>query len=100
MCLSPFLSLYPDPTEVFGLNRRGWELTIREARHQVRKLLNESPSLRRKTVELYVDAYESGRNAALIALKLPEAALPEASPWSLEQILDVSFLPNSHAKEI
>jgi hypothetical protein len=95
-----FLQLAYAPIKTKTLNRRGWELTIREARHQVRKLLNESPSLRRKMVELYVDAYESGRNAALIALKFPEAALPEASPWGLEQILDESFLPNGHANEI
>jgi len=83
-----------------GLNRRGWELSIREARHQIRKLLRESPSLRRKTAELLADAYETGRTAALIALNLPDSALPEASPWTLDQVLDDSFLPgalaNSH----
>jgi uncharacterized protein DUF29 len=93
------LKLAYAPLRTKNLNRRGWELTIREARHQIRKLINESPSLRRKMGELYADAYESGRNAALIALKFPESALPEASPWSLEQVLDEVFLPDGYANE-
>lgn len=85
------------PARMRSLNRRGWELTIREARHQIRKLLNESPSLRGKTAELFADAYETGRNSALLALKLPDAGLPETSPWTLEQVLDDGFLPDGPA---
>jgi hypothetical protein len=79
------------------LNRRGWELTIREARHQLRKLRAESPSLWKRSAELLADAYESGRNSAMIALKLPDSGLPEISPWSLEQIFDDGFLPKDGA---
>jgi hypothetical protein len=89
-----FLKLAHAPARTKALNRRGWELTIREARHQIRKLLNESPSLRRKATELLSDGYESGRTYALIALKLPDAAIPESSPWTVAQILDEGFLPN------
>jgi len=92
-----FLKLVYSSTRMKGLNRRGWELSIREARHQIRKLLRESPSLRRKTAELFADAYETGRNAALIALNLPDSALPEASPCTLAQVLDDSFLPDAPA---
>ncbi len=87
------LKLSYAPAGMKKLNRRGWEITIREARHQIRKLLHESPSLRRKTKELFPDAYDSGRNAALIALKLPDSALPETPPWTAEQILDAGFVP-------
>jgi hypothetical protein len=93
-----FLKLAWAPTRMRSLNRRGWELSIREARHQIRKLLAESPSLRRKTMKLFADAYESGRTATLIALKLPDSALPETSPWSLEQLLDDSFVPDCPPK--
>jgi len=96
-----FLKLAYAPIRVKDQDRRGWELTIREARHQIRKLLNESPSLRRKTAELLVDAYESGRNAGLITLKLPDFRLPESCSWGLEQILDDRFFPAAervHAK--
>ncbi len=89
------LKLAYAPARMKSLNRRGWELSIREARHQIRKLLHESPSLRRKANTLFADAYESGRTAALIALKAPDSGLPESSPWSLEQVLDEDFLANS-----
>ncbi len=87
------LKLAYAPARMKSLNRRGWEVTIREARRQIRRLLTESPSLRRKTREVFPHAYEGGRNAALIALRLPDSALPEASPWTLEQVLEDGFLP-------
>lgn len=77
-----------------SLNRRGWELSIREARHQIRKLLRESPSLRRKTAEILADAYETGRTATLVALNLPDSAVSETPPWTVEQLLDDDFLPD------
>jgi Domain of unknown function DUF29 len=86
------LKLAYAPARMRSLNRRGWELSIREARRQIRRRISESPSLRRKTPEMFPHAYESGRNAALIGLNLPDSALPEASPWTLEQVLDDSFL--------
>ena len=90
-----FLKLTYAPNRKRALNRRAGELTIREAHHQVRKLLNESPSLRPKTAELFPDTYESGRNGAPIALTLRDSAIPEISPWRLEEILDDRFLPNA-----
>lgn len=82
------------PAPMKSLNKRGWELSIREARRQIRRRLSESPSLRRKTLEMFPHSYEGGRNAALIALNFPDSALPETSPWTLDQVLDDSFLPN------
>jgi hypothetical protein len=96
--LEHLLKLVYAPTRTSELNRRGWELTVREARHQIRKLLAESPSLRSKMIDLFLDAYETGRTAALIALKLPDRGLPETCPWSLEQVVDTAFLPDSYAK--
>jgi hypothetical protein len=88
------LKLNYAPARMRSLNRRGWEASIREARHQIRKLLRESPSLRRKTRELFADAYDSGRNAVIIATNLAESALPVTSPWTLEQLLDETFVPH------
>jgi len=86
------LKLNYTPPRMRSLNRRGWQASVREARDQLRKLVRDSPSLRRKMRELFADAYDSGRNAVIIATNLPESALPEASPWSLEQVLDEGFL--------
>ena len=88
------LKLSYTPERPRRLNRRGWEITVREARRQLGRLFDESPSLRRKTREVFPHAYQGGRNAVLIATTLSEAVLPESSPWSLEQVLDEGFIPN------
>ena len=89
-----FLKLAYAPAHMKSLNQRGWELSIREARRQIRRRLSESPSLRRKIREVFPHGYEGGRNAALSALNLPDSALSETSPWTLEQVLGDSFLPD------
>jgi len=75
-------------------NARGWRVSIRSARRQVRKLLNESPSLRPQLEEMLVDAYEDGRLEALRERRLKEDTLPKTSPWTLEQLMDDSFMPD------
>jgi hypothetical protein len=44
---------------------------------------------------MFPHGYEGGRNAALIALNLPDSALPDVTPWTLEQVLDDRFLPEN-----
>jgi hypothetical protein len=74
-------------------NGRGWRLSIRSARRQIRKLLDESPSLRPQLPEMLADAYEDGRLEALRERSLKEDVLPKLSPWTVEQVMDDSFLP-------
>ena len=74
-------------------NARGWRVSVRSARRQMRELLNESPSLWPQLAEMLVRAYEDGRIEALREPSLSEDILPEASPWTLEQIMDDAFLP-------
>jgi hypothetical protein len=42
-------------------NARGWRVSVRSVRRQIRRLLNESLSLRPQLEEMLVDAYENGR---------------------------------------
>jgi hypothetical protein len=72
---------------------RGWRLSVKGARFAVQKLLKDSPSLRPKLEEMLPDAYYSGRLEALRNIGLSEDQLPEASPWTVEQLMDESFLP-------
>lgn len=74
-------------------NARGWELSTRNARDAFRDRLKESPGLRPQLDHLYVSAYREARNDVLKALRLPDSAIPEAPPWTLDEITDDAFLP-------
>lgn len=74
-------------------NARGWRISVRAARRRVQKLLKQSPSLRPQLQEILADAYEDGRLEALRDRRLKEEMLPTESPWTVEQVVDESFLP-------
>jgi hypothetical protein len=78
---------------MFENNARGWELSARNARDGFRDRLEENPGLRPQVDDLYVRAYREARNITLKALRLPDSAIPEAPSWTLEEIIDDSFLP-------
>ena len=69
----------------------GWRGSILEARHRLEMLIEESPSLRSLPAEYLPKAFPWARRKALALTGLER--LPEASPWTIEQILDPDFLP-------
>ena len=79
-------------------NARGRRVSVRSARRQIRRLLNESPSLRPQLEEMLVDGYEDGRLEALRESELTEDILPETSPWTVKQVMD-AFLPDRGAAQ-
>jgi Domain of unknown function DUF29 len=87
------LKLAYAPIRVSRPNRRGWEVTIRSARRRIRRLLNESPSLRNKLGEIFVQGYKDGRDDALAGMGLRDSAISEIPPWTLEQVIDDRFVP-------
>jgi Domain of unknown function DUF29 len=76
---------------------RGWRVSVRSARRQLRELLDESPSLRPQLAEILVRAYGDGRIEALREPRLTEDILPQTSPWTVEQVMDDAFLPDRTA---
>jgi hypothetical protein len=80
-------------------NARLWEGTVRLARFRIRRRLAQNPSLRSKLPELLADGYRAGQIRALATMKLPEDAIPGASPWTLEQVLDDSFWPHRQTEQ-
>jgi hypothetical protein len=74
-------------------NARLWEGTVRLARFKIRRRLAQNPSLCGKLGELFADAYGAGQIRALARMTLPEHAIPTTAPWTLEQVLDDSFVP-------
>jgi hypothetical protein len=68
--------------------RRGkiWQLSIINGRHQIERLLKESPSLTPKVATLIADEYRHARKIAALETGLPSSAFPEACPFTVEQI--------------
>ena len=72
-----------------------WRATIRLQRSKINKLLREMPTLRGVALNELEEAYENSVILAASETELPEAGFPPACPFSLEQILDPEFFPES-----
>ncbi len=71
-----------------------WGGTINEQRRRIRKLLQDSPSLRSFFEGLVDECYEDARVQASIETELPIATFPEACPFPLGEIMDPAFFPD------
>jgi hypothetical protein len=74
--------------------RRLWRLTIRHARREIADDLAENRSLHNHPAEHLNLAYRRARQDAADETGLALEKFPEASPWTIEQILDEDFLPD------
>ncbi|MBF0204026.1 MAG: DUF29 domain-containing protein [Desulfamplus sp.] len=80
---------------VYQPQRRGnsWLATIEAQRLEVIDLLQDNPSLKYQLNKQFEKAY---LKAVLFAVKetdLPKSTFPDESPFSLEQVLDDTYLP-------
>ena len=68
--------------------RRGisWRLSIRNGRHQILNLLDESPSLKSEMDAFIAKEYPLARENAADETGLPLTTFPEQCPFSLEQM--------------
>jgi hypothetical protein len=72
---------------------KSWQLTIREQRLRVRKLLERSPGLKSKVSELFADAYEGARLQAAKETPLQVEDFPTVCSWTFEEATDDGFWP-------
>ena len=72
-----------------------WKATLVEQRTRIARLIDESPSLRGRPGETLQGSYVIARYEAIKENELNEAMLPEACPYTIEQILDPGFLPGT-----
>jgi Domain of unknown function DUF29 len=73
---------------------RSWLSSIAEHRRRLRNDLATSPSLRGYARDQFEECYQDAREQAALETGLPQEALPEAPPYTLEQTLDSEFLPD------
>jgi len=66
---------------------RSWQLTVREQRLALRKVLRRNPGLRGETKlrEILNDAYQEARVAAARETRLKEERFPPDCPWTFQQ---------------
>ena len=71
-----------------------WESTISRERVNIQSYLEDSPSLKRYLDSQWLDkAYRLARLEAIRETRLGQEVFPAQCPHSIEQILDLEFLP-------
>jgi uncharacterized protein DUF29 len=71
--------------------RRGWQVTVADAREQVAR--KATGSLQYHPAAYLSVAYRYARRKAALATGRPLTAFPEACPWTVDQVLDEDFWP-------
>ena len=66
---------------------RSWQLTIREHRRRIDRLVSKHPGLKGTLASALAAAFEDARDRALDETDLPEAALPQTCPYGWEDVL-------------
>ncbi|AFZ57853.1 DUF29 domain-containing protein [Anabaena cylindrica FACHB-243] len=74
-------------------NQRGWLDTIVEQRRQIQELLKDSPSLKPLLSEIFTECYTNARKDVLIKTNFPSNKIPTDLSFTLEQTLDINYLP-------
>ena len=80
-----------------GHRSRSWTNTIREQRSRLRRLLSESPSLRRELGTAALEEYPYAIDGAIKQTRLPAATFPPECPFTREQLLDFNYFPEPSA---
>ncbi|PSF31441.1 DUF29 domain-containing protein [Aphanothece hegewaldii CCALA 016] len=75
-------------------NARRWKGTIIEQRKQLKKLLKNNPSLKPYLTEVFEETYQDARDIVIVKTELASNVLPIQPAFTLEQVLDESWLPN------
>jgi Domain of unknown function DUF29 len=72
---------------------RSWSAAIDEQRLQIEGILSESPSLRPMLAAMIPEAYAIASARATAETVLADEAFPEACPFSQDEVLSRTFLP-------
>jgi hypothetical protein len=73
--------------------RRGWRVTVADAREKVAR--KARGSLQHHPANYLPAAYRYARRKAALATGLPLTEFPEACPWSIAQVLEEDFWPEA-----
>jgi hypothetical protein len=72
---------------------RSWAVTIVNQRQEIARHINDNPSLKPRTVEIFAQAYADARRLAAAESGLPQDLFPAEAPFSYDQAVDEAFWP-------
>ena len=73
---------------------RSWQLTIKEQRRKIERLIRKNPSLQNTLDQTLADAYGDAILAAAKETGMAENIFPEQCPYSIQQIIYSDYLPD------
>lgn len=76
-------------------DKNSWIETINNCRSSIHDLVEDSPSLKYSIDDSYTIAMARGRIKAIEETKLPEKTIPMLPQFTLDEVLDKDWLPNS-----
>ena len=71
----------------------GWAGSMVEHRQCIHEEIEDSPSLARYPEEVFERCYRAARQRAAAQTGLPISRFPEATPYTVDQVLDPDFIP-------
>lgn len=71
-----------------------WRASIREHRRRLRRDFQDSPSLRQYAATVFAECHQDARELAADETGLDEQTFPPDAPFTLEQTLDRTYLPD------
>jgi Domain of unknown function DUF29 len=74
-------------------SRRGWRVSVDHARGEIED--KATGSLRSHPATYLPEAYHKARRRIALVLERPITDFPEACPWSIAEVLDADFWPES-----
>ena len=77
------------------VDSHSWQDTIEEARDQIPRYLERSPSLRPQIPTILAQEYPKARRRASRDTHLSLRTFPAICPWTDEQVLDADFWPEA-----
>ena len=67
-------------------NQRSWNLSIKNSRYRIKRIIKKNPGLKSKLNEILKDAYFTSRLGAADETGLEEKIFPKKCPWTFEEL--------------
>ncbi|CAC5342216.1 MULTISPECIES: DUF29 domain-containing protein [Planktothrix] len=77
-----------------------WQYTIIEHRQRIEDALENSPSLKPFLENIFIQCYQGAKKLAAAETGLPRSFFPENCPFSIEETLNIDYLPDSDNSHI